>query len=259
MSETGAVLMIAQRDVLRFARDPARIVATMVFPIISIGALGTALQASFGSATGLNLLVFLFTGVFAQTLFQSTAFGVISLVDDRTSTFAQEMFVSPISRYTVILGKILGETGVAMIQGVIIVVFGFVIGVQMSPASVAALGVAGLAACFLGGAFGVLIVANLRSRNAIEQVFNFVMLPQYFFAGVFVPLEGVPWYIQALSLLSPLRYPVDFTRGLFYQGSPDYELAVLAPPIVNLTVILLLFASFLVVGTTMFVRNERNR
>ena len=60
MSEVSAVLAIAQRDILKFLRDPARMVATFVFPLIFIGALGGSLQATFGRSASFNLLVFTF-------------------------------------------------------------------------------------------------------------------------------------------------------------------------------------------------------
>ena len=122
MTEVSAVLAISYRDLLKFLRDPARMVSTFVFPLIFIGALGGSLQATFGRAADFNLLEFTFTGVFAQTLFQTTAFGLISLIEDRESDFTQEVFVSPISRYTIVIGKIVGETLVALPQALLLTV-----------------------------------------------------------------------------------------------------------------------------------------
>src|SRR2546430_1411948 len=102
MTELNAITAIAYRDFMKFVRDPSRIVATFVFPLLFIFVLGTSMQASFGRGIGYNLLAVTFTGVFAQTLFQSTATGVISLVEDRANDFSQEIFVSPISRYSII-------------------------------------------------------------------------------------------------------------------------------------------------------------
>ena len=62
-----------------------------------------------------------------------------------------------------------------------------------------------------------------------------------------------------LSRLAPLRYAVDLTRGVYYAGSPEATRVVLAPVAVNLAVVGGMFAAFLVVGTALFVRGERNR
>ncbi len=130
--ELSGILAIAHRDLVKLLRDRTRLVADLAFPIIFIGVLGSSLQAGFGSGGDFNLLTFVFTGVLAQTLWQSAAMGVISLIEDRENDFSQEIFVSPISRYSIVLGKILGESLVALPQGIAIVFFGFVIGVPMS-------------------------------------------------------------------------------------------------------------------------------
>src|SRR5260370_38246074 len=108
-------------------------VSTFVFPLIFIGALGGSLQASFGRSSAFNLLVFTFTGVFAQTLFQTTAFGLISLIEDRESDFTQEVFVSPISRYTVVIGKIVGETLVSFPQVLVALSFATTSPIEYTP------------------------------------------------------------------------------------------------------------------------------
>src|SRR5437867_1584282 len=78
-ANANAIAAIAYRDFLKLLRDPARIVSTFIFPLVFIGILGGSLQANLGESIGFNLLVFTFTGVLAQTVYQSTALGMISL------------------------------------------------------------------------------------------------------------------------------------------------------------------------------------
>ncbi len=257
--EANAITAIAFRDFLKLLRDPARMVSTFVFPLIFIGILGNSLQANLGSAAGYNILVFTFTGVLAQTVYQSTTAGIISLMDDRANDFSQEIFVSPISRYSIILGKILGETLVALPQGVAILLFALLVGVPLSWAQVGGVAVVGFISALYGGAFGVMLLSLVSSRRAADQIFPFLLLPQFFTAGIFAPIKVLPPYLEILSLLSPLRYAVDLTRGVFYWGRPEYGRIVLTTPLVNLGVIGASFFIFLVIGTLLFVRSERNR
>jgi ABC-2 type transport system permease protein len=259
MTEVSAVMAISYRDLLKFLRDPARMVSTFVFPLIFIGALGGSLQATFGRAANFNLLEFTFTGVFAQTLFQTTAFGLISLIEDRESDFTQEVFVSPISRYTIVIGKIVGETLVALPQALVVIAFAIIVRIEVTPEQLLGMVPTGIVACLLGGAFGLVILANLGSQRAANQIFPFIVLPQYFLAGVFNPMANLPWYLEVLSRISPLRYAVDLVRGVYYSGHPDYDKIVLDPPLLNLLITAVLFVVFLGVGTVLFVRHERNR
>jgi ABC-2 type transport system permease protein len=56
-----------------------------------------------------------------------------------------------------------------------------------------------------------------------------------------------------------MRYAVDLTRGIYYAGLPEYNQVVLLNPFINLVIMILGFTLFLVVGTLIFVRKEKNR
>ncbi|TMC84525.1 MAG: hypothetical protein E6J06_06510 [Chloroflexi bacterium] len=90
-------------------------------------------------------------------------------------------------------------------------------------------------------------------------MFQFLILPQFFLAGVFNPIGILPWYLEILSRISPMRYVVDLIRGVVYAGHPEYHKVVLFDPAINLLVIVVMFGVFVVVGTALFVRRETNR
>jgi ABC-2 type transport system permease protein len=234
-------------------------VAAVVFPFAMIFLLGGTLQLNLGRSVGFNFIAFTFTGFLGMTLFQSTATGLTSLMEDRQNDFAQEIFVSPVSRYTIVFGKILGETLVAIAQVLPMVVFAFVLRVPLTPASIALLAPVALLACFMGGAFGLLLLNTMKDIRAANQIFNFVFLPQYFLAGLISPINVLPWYLAILSLLSPMRYVIDLARGVVFAGTPEYSRVVLFSPVTNVAVLLLMFVVFMVVGTTLFVRRETTR
>jgi ABC-2 type transport system permease protein len=195
--------------------------------------------------------------VLAQTIWQSTALGVISLLADREQDFSQEIFVSPISRYSIVLGKIVGESLVAIPQALAIVLFGLLLGVPFTPQVLAGLALAAFVVAIYGGAFGVLVLSRLDNQRQANQIFPFVMLPQFFLAGIFNPIGHLPWFLDILSKIAPMRYAVDLIRDVYYAGSaPSVPIADLPT---NLGVIAAEFALFMVVGTWGFVRAERNR
>jgi ABC-2 type transport system permease protein len=259
--ELSAVATVAYRDVVKLLRDRPRLFASLVFPVVIVGVLGYAMVGM--GTTPFNGLVFIFTGVLAQTLYDSSAMGLISLIEDRESDFSQEIFVAPISRYAIVVGKILGESGVSLVQGLGVVFFSVLFGVQVTLAQIPLLLLVAVFICLVGGAFGLIVMVNLRSRRAAQQVFPLILLPQYFLAGVFLPVDNLQFPLSVLSQLAPLRYAVDLLRGVFYASSPaygaDYDAAVIAGPLYNVLVLSGMLALFLVVGTAMFVRSERNR
>jgi len=257
--EIQAIFAIAIRDILRFTRDRPRIFASLIFPFIFIAVLGLSFQSSFGEDLPYNYLTFVFTGVFAQTLFQSTAMGVISIIEDRENNFTQEIFVSPISRYSIIVGKIVGETLVSFAQIVGVIFFGIILGVGFSVESLMLTFPAGLVAALFGGAFGVIVLSNLSTQRAANQIFPFLMLPQFFLAGIFNPVKDLPLFLTILSRLAPMTYAVDFVRNAFYIGSDEAKFVTVYSGYVNLAIITVLFIIFITVGTYIFVRGERNK
>ena len=259
MTELSPILTIASRDLLKLLRDRTRLIFTLVFPFIFIVLMGGTLQGNLGRAAGFNFIGFIFTGVLGMTLFQSAAQGLISLIEDRETDFSQEMFVSPISRYSIVFGKILGETMVSFIQAIPTIALALALRVPLSPLQVLLLVPASLGACLLGGAFGVAVMSLLQNQRAAQQIFPFLIFPQFFLAGIFNPIKVLPWYLLPFSLMSPLRYAVDLLRGVAYTGRPEYDKVVLFNPLTNLLVMAAMFGGFLLVGTMMFVRQETNR
>jgi ABC-2 type transport system permease protein len=194
--------------------------------------------------------------VLAQTIWQSTAMGVISLLMDREQDFSQEIFVSPISRYSIIFGKILGESLVAFPQFIAILLFGAIIGVPFTIEKIVGLIPAALIIAVYGGAFGVLVLSRLDNQRQANQIFPFVMLPQFFLAGIFNPIQNLPWFLDILTKIAPMRYAVDLMRDVYYGSGSGVPLLDLPT---NLAVMGVEFLLFIVIGTAGFVRAERNR
>jgi len=259
MKEINAILTIAHRDLVKLFRDRTRLIFSLIFPFIFIGVLGSSLQSNLSGELGYNFLTFVFVGVLAQTLFQSTASGIISLVEDRENDFSQEIFISPVSRYSIIFGKILGETLVAFAGVVGILVLGVVLQVPLDWARLLTLLPFGLIVALFGGAFGILVMANLGGQRTANQVFPFIIFPQFFLAGVFNPIQNLPPVLLFLSRISPMTYAVDLFRSVYYTGTAAFDKTVIFGTLVNMAAIFVMFLLFFSIGTILFVRSERNR
>ncbi|HXI82340.1 MAG TPA: ABC transporter permease [Verrucomicrobiae bacterium] len=258
-SELSAIAVIAHRDFIKLLRDRTRLFSELAFPLVLVLLLGPALQSGFGAPGGLDLTAFVFTGVFAQTIWQSATLGLVSLIADREEDFSQEIFVSPVSRYAIVAGKIIGEALVALPTGLGILVVGLLIGVPLAPIVLLAIIPVSLVVAVFGGAFGLLVLSNLSSQRTANQIFPFVLLPQFFLAGVFNPIHSLPLPLAILSALSPMRYAVELTRNVIYGLQPGVAAPNLTPWPVNAAVMAGSFVVFLVAGTILFVRAERNR
>jgi ABC-2 type transport system permease protein len=138
-------------------------------------------------------------------------------------------------------------------------VIGTLIGVSMPLAVALALLPVLFAMAIFGGAFGLLVLSRLQTQRAANQVFTFIMLPQFFLAGVFAPVHDLPPLLSIASALSPMRYAVELTRNVYYGLQPQLVAPVIWPLPVNLAIAGTMFVVFLGLGTALFVRSERNR
>ncbi len=258
-AELSAIAVIAHRDFVKLLRDRTRLFSELAFPLVFVLVLGPALQSGLGAPGRFDLIPFVFTGVLAQTVWQSATLGLVSLIADREEDFSQEIFVSPVSRYTIVAGKILGESLVALPTGLGILVVGMLIGVPVSPLVILALVPVSLVVAMYGGAFGLVLLSRLSSQRAAQQVFPFVLLPQFILAGVFNPIHELPLPLSVLSALSPMRYAVELTRNVVYGLQPGVPAPEITPLPINAAVMVVSFLAFLAVGTFLFVRAERNR
>src|SRR5260370_10221056 len=236
--ELCGLLGIAQRDVIKLLRDRPRLAVNLAIQVLLIGGVGAILQPTVGRVTVLNAVTLAFTGVLAASLFQSAAAGMISIVEDRENDFSRELFVTPVSRLTLVAGKVAGETLVAGCQGAAIIGFAAAFGVRMSAGQLAALIAPGLACCLLGGAFGLATIAVLPNQRSAMQIFQFLIIPQYVLVGVLVPLRGTPYYLDVASHLMPMPYVVELTRAAFYAVTPGYRQVVSGSPWVDAAVTL---------------------
>src|SRR5260370_11578100 len=96
MHELNVVVALAGRDLLKFFRDPGRMIAAGIFPFVTIFLLGGTLQLNLGKAAGFNFIGFTVTRFLGVTLLPSTAHGFTSLMDHRRNDFAQTLIGSPV-------------------------------------------------------------------------------------------------------------------------------------------------------------------
>lgn len=258
-AELSAMLAIAQRDLTKLLRDKPRLAVNLAFPVLLIAGLGGLLQATVGRVTGVSTVTLAFTGVLAASLFQSTAAGMISIVEDRENDFSRQLFVAPVARLTLLAGKMTGEAVVAASQGLLVTAFAVAIGVRPSGWQLLGLAATGAASCLLGSAFGLATVAGLPNQRSAMEVFQFLIIPQYILGGVLVPLNGAPRLLGDLAWLMPMRYCVDLARATFFAGQPAYARVVTEGAGTDLAVIAGLTVVLLVAGGMVFEHRERIR
>ena len=104
-------------------------------------------------------------GMVANTMYQGTITGMTNLVEERENDFTAELFVAPISRYAVLLGKLVGSGIAALVSLVGIVAMIFVMQIPMDFGDLLRVIALAPILALAGGALGVLLSASRRTRR----------------------------------------------------------------------------------------------
>ena len=221
MNNLRGVYTIWYRDILRFWHDKMRIISSIALPLLFLIVFGSGLSSRMGLlGPGIDFAQFIFPGIIGMTVLMSSFMAGVSLVWDREFGFLKEVLVAPISRISVAVGKALGAATVAMLQGIIILLFAPLIGVSLSVWTVLAL----LPLMFLlaasMGSLGILLATRIRSMEAFQAVMQMVMFPMIFLSGVFFPMDGLPVWMSVLVKINPATYGIAPIRQVVLGTSP---------------------------------------
>jgi ABC-2 type transport system permease protein len=253
-------LMLATRDLLKFVRDKGRIFGTFIFPIVFLGIFAVTLDAGIGSQNlGFSYVDYVFSGLILQIIFQSSFMGIVSLITDREKDFSMSIFVSPISRTSIVLGKILGESLVGLAQVLGVLIFGLLVNISFSIwAIVAALPII-LLASFVGGSMGILVASRLDTPESAQRIFPFLVFPLIFLSGAFTPVNNLPLVLNVLKTVNPLYYGVDLMRNILFAGRPEFDQVVSNPLWYDAIIFIALGIISFVIGTWLFSNKEGNK
>ena len=225
MATLRAIYIIWYRDILRYWRDRWRLVASLAQPLLFLVVFGSGLSSSLGGASafgtkgGLSYIQFMYPGIIGMAILFTAIFGAMSIVWDREFGFLKEVLVAPIDRYAVAIGKALGGTTQAMIQGLILLVLAPFVGVTLTVPTVLAMIPLAAVLAFGLSAFGVALASTMKSLQGFQVVMNFLMMPMFFLSGALFPLNNLPGWMTVLTRLDPAAYGIDPLRRVVLSAS----------------------------------------
>ena len=226
----SAAVALARREVVRFLRQPSRIVGAFAPPLLAWLLLGAGFGESFRVAgpAGAGYAAWFFPGTVVLVVLFAAIFSTISVIEDRREGFLQAVVVSPVSPFAVALGKIAGGTILALAQGGALLLLAPLLGYAPSAAALApALLVLALVALALTG-LGLAIAWMLESTQGFHAIMNLFLIPMWFLSGSFFPAEGAPAWLRVAMAVDPLTYGVASLRRALDPSSPGLPSAALS-------------------------------
>jgi ABC-2 type transport system permease protein len=215
VTEIRALYTLTLREIKRFLRDRARIIISFVQPLLWL----VVFAAGFGARVaipGIAYQQYIFPGIIGQTLLFTSMFMGVSVIWDKEFGFMKEILVAPVSRFTIFLGKMFGDSTAAMLQGIIVFAFGFLLGIPFDPVSLFAALPVMLIITFGLVSLGLIIASFIGSLENFGAVQTFVNLPLFFLSGALFPITGpgTPEWLAVAAQFNPLTYGIDALRTI---------------------------------------------
>ena len=226
VSGVGALapaMALCHRELVRFLRQRHRIIGALATPIVFWLLIGAGMNRSFKSDVpgGENYLHYFFPGTLLMILLFTAIFSTISVIEDRREGFLQGVLVAPVSRMSIVLGKVLGGTILATGQGVVFLLLAPTVGIGLSVTSFVLTIVTMFVVSFALTAMGLAIAWRMTSTQGFHAIMNLFLVPLWFLSGALFPESGAWTGLRWVMRVNPLRYELVALRRAIYWNEPS--------------------------------------
>ena len=167
---------------------------------------------------------FFVPGVIGIVLQIGTTFATaMAVVRERERGTLEQLLVSPLSRWGLMLGKLVPYLCIGMLMAILLfAIMRFVFAVPIA-GSVVAMMLATLVYVFALLSLGLLVATKAENQmQALQMSMTFIM-PSVFFSGFIFPRETMPWIFYAIGALLPTTYFIDLMRAIILRGASFLE------------------------------------
>jgi ABC-2 type transport system permease protein len=205
-------LFMTQRHFRNLLRQPAWILISLVQPVVWLllyGALFRRIVELPGFGAG-SYIDFLTPGIVVMTCLFSAGWSGMDLIEDIDRGVIDRFLVSPASRSSLIAGRLAQGALVGVVQSLIIVILGLIVGAEY-PGGIAGITALTVGAVLLGTGVGALsnaIGVLSRRVETMVAVSNFVLLPLTFLSSVFMARALMPGWMQGIATYNPVEWAV---------------------------------------------------
>jgi ABC-2 type transport system permease protein len=209
-----AATLVFKNQMARSVRMPAWLFIGLAQPVLYLVLFGPLLERMaepYGIdpwllfTPGLLILLAMFGGL-------SAGFNIVA---ELRAGYVERQRVTPAARLSLLSGRVLHEVAVVAVQGIILVAVATAMGLRPNWTGVAiALALTALLTAAIASASIALGLAT-KSESGVAAVANGLQVPIMLLAGILIPMQFAPGWLETLSRFNPVTYTVDAARALF--------------------------------------------
>jgi ABC-2 type transport system permease protein len=210
------------RSIRQTFRRPQLMAPIVVFPTlllaIQTGGAGGAVDLP-GFPPVQSFLQFMLAGAMMQSLMLAGNSGGIALAVDIEMGFTDRLFAAPISRYTIVLGRLAGTAALGLLSALWFLAIGLVFGAEIAggvPAALLAVVLVTATATAVGG-IAAAIALRTGTASVVQGLFPLVLVV-LFLSSAFFPVELMIEPARTIAEYNPLSFIVEGVREPIVSG-----------------------------------------
>jgi len=216
------VKALGLRSVRQTFRRPQLLAPIVVFPTILLaiqtGGAGSAIDLP-GFPPVQSFLQFMLAGAMMQSMMLAGNSGGIALAVDIEMGFTDRLFAAPISRFTIVLGRLAGTAALGLFAALWFLAIGLVFGAEIeSGVAGAAIAIAFITCSALAvGGIGAAIALRTGSASVVQGLFPLVLVV-LFVSSAFFPVNLMIEPAKAIAEYNPMSFIVEGVRNPIIAG-----------------------------------------
>lgn len=210
------------RECVRFYRDRVRALSSIVTAVLFWVLIGFGLGGSFaplGMPRGMGSVEYLYPGTIVFLVLLTAIVGTFSLIEDRREGFLQGVLVAPVPRSAIVMGKVMGGTTIAVLQGALLLLVAPLVGIPYHAGGMALAVLALFLIAFAFTALGFVLAWRMESIQGFHGIVNLILMPMWFMSGALFPLGGAARGLELLMRANPVTYGLAAFRESLYASS----------------------------------------
>lgn len=242
------IATVCERELKHYFKDQSSLFMGITQPVIWLILMGFGMSGLANSNPAskemlmgaANYITYIIPGILAMTAMYGGLYGGVSLLQDIRFGYINKMLSAPISRMSIVLGKILSVTIQTLLQLILIVCFSFCFGVEFNINFFGVLLVIIWAAmfCIMMCSISSILSVKMKTHHAIYSLISFITVPLMFTSNAFFPNDSMPYAMKLISYLNPLSYVVNSIRNVVF---PTYLMSFWNEILLIVETVVLLF------------------
>ena len=216
--------MLCWREIVRFLRQRHRVIGAVGQPVLFWILFGIGMHEMFGPPTQ-DFSTYFFPGILLLILLFTAIFATISVIEDRKEGFLQGVLVSAVPCWSIVWGKVLGGSILALGQGAIFLLLGWITGIRYGAGATLGIVLLSFLVAWSFTSLGFALAWRMESTQGFHAIMNLFLMPMWLLSGAFFPVppagETVGQTIMHWGMrCNPASYGLAGIRHLMFGAPP---------------------------------------